>query len=105
MSPLDHTHSEKSSTALDRSPSGSNEADSQAAQQKSGKTATTGYSGWNEKGSKKTKGYRKNATLDNERSSRMVREEAKMFRRTAGVTGMRLEGLSGEGERGARADG
>lgn len=54
---------------------------------------------------KKTKGYRKNATLDNERSSRMVREEAKMFRRTAGVTGMRLEGLSGEGERGARADG
>ena len=39
----------------------------------------------------------KKATRDKDRSSRMVREEAKMERRTAGVTGMRLEDFVGGG--------
>jgi len=40
---------------------------------------------------------RKNATRDKERSSRMVREDAKMDRKVAGVTGMRLEESFGRG--------
>lgn len=39
----------------------------------------------------------KKATRDKDLSSRMVREEAKMERRTAGVTGMRLEDFEGGG--------
>lgn len=40
----------------------------------------------------------KNATRDKDRSSRIVREEAKIERRTAGVTGMRLgDSLGGDG--------
>lgn len=41
------------------------------------------------------KTYLKKATRDSDRSSRIVREEAKIERRTAGVTGMRLEDLGG----------
>ena len=37
----------------------------------------------------------KKATRDRERSSRIVRDEAKMERSTAGVTGIRLEDLGG----------
>lgn len=37
----------------------------------------------------------KNATLDRDLSSRMVREDANIERRTAGVTGKRLEGFEG----------
>ena len=39
----------------------------------------------------------KKATRDKDLSSRMVREEAKMERRTAGVTGMRLVDFEGGG--------
>lgn len=42
--------------------------------------------------------YLKNATRDKDRSSRIVREEAKMERRTAGVTGIRLGGSLGGGD-------
>ena len=39
--------------------------------------------------------YLKKATRERDRSSRIVREEANIERRTAGVTGMRLEDLGG----------
>ena len=90
---LDDSHSQQSGTALDTSPSCCSQADRHATQQEASKP-TQKPSGQQVRLDKiDSQPYLKNATRERDRSSRIVREDAKMDRRTAGVTGIRLAGF------------